>query len=371
MPFAFVLTDLAGTELSELPAASAKSATRAVRGAGTSEVTIPSWHEDSDMLLAAETLLQVWQISDTDASQRALFAHHRCVAVDEVRTETGGTIKATFADPMWVLGSRLIGKSASGYSRGSAASPVDRGTIISEIVTAANAERPSGIVMGSVATSSTTFVEGWYYKPASEAIAELCAGLDAPDFIVRPTLLQPSGAFATLDVAPVIGTYRPDAVWEYGDGRANVSGYQRAVSNAGLCNRAFSLPSGFPDNATGSVLVREDAGSQAARGLWESVVPSDQPVDGLRDQLLQSHVNVRSTPRQTITFTPKRSIGGSDRVPILGSDWDVGDTFPFRATHVLRDGTRQKRINATMRAYSATVSVESDGSTSFAVTLTP
>lgn len=372
MSWDFVLSDLAGNAVSELPGARSKRVSLGVRTLSSAAVTVPTDSDVADFLLGGDALLRVYQSSDTMTStppgvtDRKLMAHLRLVTAEEAgQAGQPGTVAATFADPFWTLLRRLIGKSTAGYSRGTALAPVDRGTIISELVAATNAESASGLRMGTVTASSSTYVSGWFYKRIAEAITELTATLDGPDWRIRPIELVPVagqalGVIGELDVAAAIGVANPDAAFEYGDGLVNVAGYRRLVSLETSLNRAIHLPPGFPDTTTQQAITADDAASQAARGLLEDVIASDVNVDDLRTKLVQYHVAIRKGPRQTMTFSPVRDPSGQ-RVPRVGIDYNVGDAVPFRVTILKQDGSLSKRINVLTRVYNVDVNVDDVG----------
>ena len=367
MAFDYVLTGLDGVPVSELPSASSKSTALPVLGTGVSSLTVRGGTADADALLEGDALLRVYE-RDELTDTVTLLAHHRLITAEEVGTDVGTTVAATFADPSWTLGRRLVGKSNAGYSRGTAVSLVDRGTIIGELLAATNAESPSGLRAGVVEESSSTYVAGWFYKPLLEAIADLCAVFDGPDWRVRPIEYE-AGYYGELDVVPSLATLRPDAVFEYGEGLLNVRGFRRAVTLESALNRVYSLPSGFPDNAVGLTLQRDAAASQAARGLLEGLVASDLPVDAFRAALLEHHLAVRQTARQTITFEPVRDLGY--RVPRLGRDFNVGDVLPFRASIRTDAGALLKRIDVLVRVYAWQVTVDEAGYGTPTLTVTP
>lgn len=369
MAYAYVLTSLTGVEQSELAGASGKRVAVPLGSMATAGVNVRLDHPDADFLLEGDALLKVY---DTDLTDPDPIFHGRLITADEVATAgQTGSVAATFADPFWTLFRRLVGKSPTGYSRGSAVSPVDRGTIISEIVAATNAESPSGVRMGTVAPSSTTYVAGWTYAKIAEKIAELAATLDGPDWRVRP-IEYAGGYYGELDVAAAIGGTNLAAAFEYGDGLLNVKGYKRAVSLEGTINRAYHLPPGFPESATQAVLTAQDTDSQAARGLLEDVVASsgDLTVDELRVALLAYHIALRAGPRQSITFEPVTDVSG-DRVPRFGRDFNVGDVVPLRASLEDRDGGKRKRLDALFRIYQVEVTVDEAGAATYALTVTP
>lgn len=364
------MSTLGGVNVSELPTATQKTYGGGVGGISTSAVTVRGGTDDADFLLGGDALLRVYETDETVSPPvRTLLAHQRLVTAEEVAGEDGKvSVAATFADPLWILSRRLVGKSAAGYSRGTSLALVDRGTIASELLAATNAESVSGVRLGTLVASSSTYVSGWFYKPLADCIAELGAPLDGYDWRVRP-IEYSGGYYGELDLAPAIGTFRPDAAFEYGDGALNVSTYRRAVTLDGTINRGFSLPAGFPDNAVGNVLQTDHAGSQATRGLLEGVVPTDVSIDLLRQSLLDTHIAVRNGPRQTITFEPVRAVGA--RVPRLGRDFNVGDIVPFRATITDELGRLRKRINVTSRVYKYNVSVDQAGYGTPSLTVTP
>lgn len=369
MAYPFVLTDLGGVERGELPGAKAKSCALPIGSMATAGVTVPLDHPDADFILEGDALLKVY---DDDVSRSVPIFHGRLITAEEVAQGDRPTVAANFADPYWILLRRLVGKSAQGYSRGTAVAPVDRGTIVSEILAATNAESPSGVRIGTVQASSSTYVAGWQYAKIAEKIAELCATLDGPDWRVR-AIEWAGGYYGELDVVPALGTLNREAVFEYGpEGLANVRGYRRGVSLEGTLNRAFHLPPGFPENATQAVLSKEHAASIAARGLFEDVVSTsgDLTVDELRTALLEWHIAVRNGPRQTITFDPVADLSGG-RVPRFGRDFQLGDVIPFRASYTGQDGDVRKRIDALFRIYQVAITVDEAGHAAYALTVTP
>lgn len=375
MSYLYVLSDLAGTSRSELPGASGKSVAVAVGSMATAGYTVRQDHPEADFLLGCDSLLRVYDVNDDFLvdDDRVLLFHGRQVTAEESVGDEKASVATTYADPYWTLLRRLAGKSKTGYTRGAANLQVDLGlTIISELVNATNGESPSGVRMGNVAPSSSAYVNGWFYKRIGEAIAELCATLDGPDWRVRPIEYATAGGglgyYGELDIAPVIGRVNRDVAFEHGDGLLNVRGYKRAVTLEGSLNRAHHLPPGFPDNATQEPMMFEDAGAQAARGLLEDVVTADLAVNELREKLLRHHIAVRKGPRQTITLDPVRDLSG--RVPRLGRGINVGDIVPFRST-IWRDDEPVPRLDILVRLYQWSATVDDHGAPTPTLTVTP
>jgi len=369
MAFVYVLTNLAGIARSELPGAFGKRVGLTLSSIATAGVTVRGDHPDADFLLECDSLLKVYETDVPGRTTPLLHFHGRQVAAEEAADAggTGPTVAATFADPGWLLTRRLIGKTAGGYSRGTALAPIARGTIITELLAATNAEGNTGTRIGTVGATAATSVAGWFYKPLLEAIAELCATLDGPDWRIRP-IEYDAGSFGELDVTDPIGQNRPDAIFEYGDGLFNVRSYKRPVTLEGAANRLYSIPPGGPDNATQAVLTEENAASQAIRGILEATLATDLQVEELRRRLAQHHVAIRQGPRQVISFDPVRGLDG--RVPRVGVDFNVGDTITFRAS-VERDGTIARRINALFRVYGVELAVDTEGAATPTLTVTP
>jgi hypothetical protein len=124
-------------------------------------------------------------------------------------------------------------------------------------------------------------------------------------------------------------------VFAFGTPPNNVSEWNDVGDSSSLANRAISLPTGFPDNATSSFISWLDDPSIATRGLHETVVTADLVTDDLRTKLVQENVRVRKTPRRVISFTPvaEDSTASIDqrRGQRLFVDFNVGDVIPFRA----------------------------------------
>lgn len=366
MAYQFILEDLAGRALSDLPGATGKSFARAILGMSTGSVTVPIWHEQADFLLGGDALLHV---TDTSVYPHLDIFRGRLITAEENAGDGKDTIKASFADGFWTLMKRLCGKSTTGFSQGTASSMVAATAIIQALVNATIAEGPAGIRLGSITASPATAYTGpHFYKKIGELIAELSAVLDGPDWRVNPIATAATSNpsicdYCELVAAPSLGSYLPDHPFEFGDGRLNVKSYNRVVSNEGVGNAFYSLPSGFPDAGNGAVVTATDASSKAARGLLEDVVPTDLTVDTLRQQLVNLHIAVRANPRQTFTFKPVNDLSG-DRLPRLRSDYDVGDVIPFRAAFTRAGGqygVLDKRVDILARIFQVEVTVDEEG----------
>jgi hypothetical protein len=176
----------------------------------------------------------------------------------------------------------------------------------------------------------------YWLKPASEAIAELAAGLNSFDYAVYPT--EPTdvgkGSGGTmipqigyLHVQDIIGTTKANAIFEYGTPRANVTGYTRSATRDGYLNRAIVPLPGWPDGAAGDLRTVEDAARITAVGLYEEAVSDGGVTDnGLRDNIGNEHLKYRKVPKIIVTFTVAQNTSPQ---PFL--DYIVGDFVRARA----------------------------------------
>lgn len=256
-----------------------------------------------------------------------------------------GRLRPVAADPSVRLAGRLIGKQkTAGKYVGTSFASMDRGQMMWSVISearsvwsavATSVDSDHGIRQGTITASASAPGGPWYFRPALETLGEIAAPLDGPEWTIdplEPTLDSSGLAIGSFRAAPVIGVQRSDAIFEYGTGRRNVASFTDSGDSSNLCNGAFSLPPGFPDQiASGDdVVFAGDTTSRAARGAWESVIAADLPVALLRTRLAQEHVEVRRFPRRVITFQPVAE-SSSGRVPQYGADYSEGDIVEFRA----------------------------------------
>ena len=246
-----------------------------------------------------------------------------------------------------------------------ALSPVDRGTIISELLAAANTKGITGVRQGILTASSTTVRRRMDSRSSAR-----------PSPSSAPPSTGPTGASAHRIHRRLLRRARRSRRHRRRSRPTPASSTATASSTSaatGAPSPSRTPPIGVtasrpasPTTPSGTVLQRDDAAS-AARGLLETVVSTDLTVDALRDALLAAHIAARAGPRQTITFTPIRALG---RVPRLGIDYDVGDVVPFRAT-VNRDDVLVKRLDVLVRVYSYAVTIDDAGYGTPTLTVVP
>lgn len=360
--WSFVLTDLHGVSLGEIRNASGRKASIPLNRMDGGSFTVRLDNRRAEEILSGDCLVKAYE---TVGGVHVLRTLGEIVTAEEVVDENGeGSIAVVFGGALFRLAKRLIGKSTTGYSQGTALAPVDRGTIMSTLINAVNAEADTGIRIGIIGASSSTFVGPWYYMPVSDRIVELAVALDGPDFEFVPNepLADVGGvALWTFNTYAAKGSTQPNAIFEFGTGKKNVKSYNRPVTKDGLMNFGYQLPPNFPDNATQTVLSESDGASIAARGRYEDVVPSDLVVDELRQKLLQAHVRVRRAPRQVISFVPH-----THNAPQYGVDYSVGDVVHFRAVR-----GEEVRIDALFRVYGVDFDIDDNGGAQTTIQIIP
>lgn len=376
-----VVTDRTGAPLGELREASGrgfkKSLNRGRATRWTVQVDNPlaRWHQD-------DTVLVKWY------QDNVLRFVGGLVTSEKNRDGAGGTIAVTAGDAFaTILPWRLLGKSNAGQTYATAVSPQDKGALAAMMITEANASGDTGIRMGTVQPSSNGFAGPYWYQPADAAITDLSAGLGGFDWDLVPVEpVADAGGIQTgrLDIYSAVGTVRDDVAFEFGTGKRNVASFRDLANFAGRLNRGYSLPPGFPDNATQLVLTQADAASIAQRGVFEGTVAGDLQVDALRQALLDQNIAVRKLPQRVITFVPiTEDAAGTPidqrRVPRALLDYDVGDVVHFRAkerfkrydptTGAVIDMVAITTVDALFRVFAIDVAIGDNGDVTVTVTL--
>ena len=352
-----VLTDLSGVRLGDLSDAHDRRLNFGLSTLNSGSFTVSTDHPLANTLLDANSLVLVYSKVGSATSVLRMVAH--LVTVEEVANSSGSTIAVTFAEAGYYrLQHRLLGRSVTGYTGGTAAAPVNRATLAANVIGLLNLGGPTGVNTGTMTSSGTAAVGPWRYKQGMEALTDLAFASDGYDFVFDP--VDPAtGNVALFRCADTIGSNRPDAVFEYGTGRHNVSSYKRQVSRDNLLNTAYVMPSGFPDNTADTISSVIDAASVTTYGPWHGVISTDLTTTVARDALAAEHVALRKAPRQRIEFVPDSS------APVFGTDYTIGDTVTARAEHP----ANSIRFNAAFRVYGVSVAVSDEGLEQLTLTL--
>lgn len=348
-----ILTDLNGNVHGEIRNATERKVVLPHLRIPTASFRVPLWHTHAATMMDTDCLVKVYR-TDPVTNVRSLAFHGPVVSAEE-NGDDKQTIAVTAAGPYWRLMRRFIGKTKAGVAYPSQ----DLGLTVENILDTVNGDNYTGIAKGARTASLTGVYGPVWLKNAAEAIAELEGGLSSFEIGMTPTEPGTTGVggwptIATMAIAPIIGSTKPDAIFEYGTTRANVASYMRKVDREGLANRAIISVTGWPDAAEGGrdLIIRSDATSITARGLYEAIAPDGGVIDDtLRTSIADFHVLVRKNPRQQITFKPARN---ARPAPLI--DYNVGDTVRARA--VVRGNLR---FDALFRIWGITFDVDPNG----------
>lgn len=360
--------------------AKGRSVTRVMRKPRTASFSLPLYHPMTELFMTTDAMVTGYDPTGT------LKFSGEVVDYQEDSSEGSEKIVVTASDPSWCLDSRLLGKSATGVTFGTAVAMVDRIAIAKSIIeTVSPFGYASGIdTSGMTGTSGKTFIGPLYFRKALEVIGELSTALDGFDWTVEPLVptasIDPAwsafpelyqtflallnqyprmfGTWGKMRAEGSFGTVRPDVAFEYGDGLHNVKSYNFQASKRGLMNSGFSLPPGFPDNPTQGIIGGDpnngtmDLESSRRLGLFEGVVSGDLSVDSYRLKQVQENVRIRKQARRQISFVP---VTESDETPVFERDFNLGDVVRLRITtnNVLR-------FDAMVRVFGQTDTIDDD-----------
>lgn len=358
MSLSLIATDLSGTVLGEITNAQDRSVTLAHMKLPACSFKVPLRHYLASALSQQDCLVKAYR-------NNTLIFNGPIVSTEEVGETNTQSVAVTCAGPFWRLTKRIIPGSDTkgGVSYGTR----DLGQMAFDILNATNALNSNaytGISTGSLTASISGQVDRWWLKNAAEAITELSAGFGSFEYVIAP--VEPNNLgfswpqIGRLDIAPIVGQNRPDAIFEYGTTKANVASYSRVTDRDGLLTRAIISVNGWPDGTTKDLIAVGDNTAQATHGLFEEVV-NDAGIedDTLRTTLAQYHVDVRKDPRQIVTFKP-----ALNAKPQPFTDYMVGDFVRARA--VVNGATR---FDSTLRVWGLALSVDAQGNDATELTL--
>jgi hypothetical protein len=332
-----VLTDPQGVVKGELTGAKSTTLSLQHKGVPSLSLQVPLWHRHAAELLSDACLLKLYRREGT--TTQLLFCGP-VLSAEENGDALNQTVMATAVGPFWRLTKRYIGLLKGGIEFGTEATPRDLARIARDALITTNGagytgiEPPADVDDGGIANGSTGKL---WIKNVAELIAELAASLNAFDFRVDP--VEPTNVgkafpqIGALYTAPMIGTEKPNAIFEYGTPRANVVSYKRAHSRDEQINQAIVGVQGWPDATTKDLVVRNGS-TAGTEGLLQGIVPDGGIVDdAMRAQIGDEHLYYRETPKKLITFTP--AINASPR-PFI--HYNVGDWVRARA--IVRNSVR-------------------------------
>ena len=347
MSFTVTITNRSGVKLAEAYDASSKKLTGILNGAQTLSFALRVDEPVTGHLEDGRVLAKAY----IDGTLR--FCGD-LVTGDEQGDGEHDTITYTATSALDRLKYRLVGKSREGLSY----TDTPRNELISDLIDLANADGDTGVRAGYLTPMSEVSEGPWRYKKVGEAISELASSYDGFDFRLSPTEPTPDDQgvmIARLFMEPSIGSFRQNVKFDYGDATNTIASYKRGVAYS-VRNKVYSLPQGFPDNASQLVLSGEDTLSQARYGVREDIVSSDLVSDELRGQLLTQALAVYGQPKQTLEVTLAETIPWQ---PF--TDFNIGDLVTVNLWRVDRDGQRGLRLGMIARIYSMTIEEGTEG----------
>lgn len=336
----FVLSDLSGNKLGEVLSASERQVVRSLMGPSTATFKILATNPRLGDVLTRELNLLAYRNDVLQFHGPVISA--QLAAEDATATPS---VVCTAADPAWYFERRVSGKSATGTLFPS----TDRLTIAEALINTSNTESIDGLVsdtgvsiLGQTCGSTMTYVAG-PYKKLSECITELGLTLGGFDWYIAP-IAYASGKIGQFKAASVIGTTKPNAVFEY-EGRANMRApnFVRGIDTA--ANKVYSIPDGGPADASGVREAHDNTSVAARKRLEEVVDTSGIPNSANRDAVLNDHILYRKDPKQVLSFSPDFS-NYNGRIPEWESEYFLGDLVTARVYY-----NRASLIDGSVRLY--------------------
>lgn len=367
----YIVTDLAGVELIELWNARGTNHAAPLNGVRTVTGSIDLEHPAADLLAADAPAEQLRLLLKAYRNGERFLVGPFTDAEETAGPDGVGSVSFTAASPLARLLGRLIGKSTAGYGDGTPLATKDLGQIARGLIEAANAERDTGVRIGAIGASSSSYLERVYFKRIAELIAELGPGnLGGYDFDLEPVEPVADGLgvkLATFNTYGSKGQHRPNVVLEYGTGKRNVQSYRRPISGSGRVTRAYSLAVGFPDAiAEGDTPVVSTIANDAegAGERFEDVVGNgDLGVVDLRQRQTAEHVAIRKHPRNQWLVTPAPATEYE-----YGVDFEEGDTITAR---IVNPHTGRVRLNGIVRIYGVELARDDMGRETLELNLVP
>lgn len=357
----YVITDLYGNNAAEVTNADERKCVLPHMRTPTASFKVPLWHYLGDRLLTSDCLLKAYRTDDRTQVKTLAF-HGPIITAEEVGESLTQSISCTATGPFWRLSKRLVPGSdtVAGFAYG----PADLGFIALTILNVVNGASFTGISSaGSYAPTISGTVGPMWLKNAAEAITDLTLGLNSFEYVISPVEASDFGGvhgwplIGVMNVASLIRTQRPDAIFEYGTTKANVGSYTRAITRDGMLTRAVVSLSGWPDAPTagGSGLVIQNSSQILARGMFEEQVNDAGVIDdALRATIASFHLKYRENPREVITFRPV-----TNAKPSPFTDYNVGDEVRARA--VVRGSVR---FDALFRIWGVSFDIDKNGNES-------
>lgn len=380
-----ILTDTNFFPLGEITNAQEKSVSLGLNKAtDTATIKVRMDHPLANVLAAGEGYVKAFR-------NQSLKFFGPILSSEESGDAANAIVSVNAVSPGWFLSKRLVGKSANGTLF---TSLTDRAVIAETLIEEVNAQADTGIAtsidnggilygevrqyLGPASASSAITYQAGPYVPAVNSISELSAGNAGFDWQFIPVdnfdygKGEVNSTFKSKKIAyffarPFIGTNRPDALFDYGGGVNNVASYTRTVSKETQANVVYNYTSNGPDVPGYPTVWAQDNNSINKWKRLEDVATADFIDQGLRQTLVNEHVQFRANPRQTVTFEPHIDPQQTGRIPVFGEDYFLGDFVRGRA---VISQTGNVRFDSFFRVWNVTFNIDNLGMEKTSITVT-
>lgn len=270
---------------------------------------------------------------------KVLLFYGPLITVAEVGTGDTSTIQVNAAGPEWIFSYRYRGRQASGIKQ--LGSEARSAKFVAHIASAnSDAETHIDYTTGPISGGSTAIYETTPYRTIAEVLDDMSNTAEGFDWDIIPQENYVNGdvisqKIGKIIIANEINVEQANVVFEWGEGRNNISSFTRTVDRTTLANRAWNFTSAGPEAPGAPTVSDEDATSISTYGLQEALISANILNTTLRQALVNENVEVRKNPRQTIVFQPTTIVGPNpltevSNVPSVGIDFKVGDSVRVR-----------------------------------------
>lgn len=269
----------------------------------------------------------------------ALVFYGPIINAEEEGGPDGAHIAVTCQSGGWGIMNRAYANITTSGSAG-LRTATDRAVIVKNEMIAAHAWGDYGVSLTAMPISAAETVTYMIdpFTPMADLVRTMQSSDNGFDWRMVPinnfddaTGLVTGTKHTAFWAAPVLGTQKDEAIWEYGVGtRANIETYRNMVSREAQINIAVSNPNLSTYYTTGNSVLTTKWGP-----LVDVVTRDDYPDKGVPGgspemvALRQLHMDTRGDPRRITIWEPHLDPSGR-RMPDYGIDYEVGDTVHGR-----------------------------------------
>lgn len=356
--WAFILTDRDYVPQGEILNAQQRKVAQPLSKLSTASFQIRADNPLADQIMTCQGYIKCYR--RTVNSTWSLQHFGPIISSELAFDKSAATISVNSVGAGWILQKRLAGKSRTGVQFTIAS---DRAQIAKTLIDATNAENETGIdtSLSPIAAASTATYTAGPYKSVMDCITELATAFDGFDWYFNIIDNFSNGVVTTPKIAsflaaPLIGSLKPDAVFEWGVGRNNIVSGKYQVSRDTQANKVYHNTSNGPDAPGFPTVSALDSDSITNWKLLEDLANADLLDNTMRQNLVNEHVSVRKNPRKVIEVTPHIDPYDAGRLPLYQIDYNLGDQVRARIAF----GGKVK-FDATVRVYGVSFDINDLG----------